>query len=408
MRNAIPLFKLLGIEVGLDYSWFLVFLLIVWSLTGHYLMAYPGWSAGFRLILAVVTAILFFASILAHEFGHSLVAIRTGVPVRRITLFIFGGVAQLTREPRRALDEFLMALAGPAVSLVLVGSFGALWLLGRLLGWQPVTVLAGWLGGINLMLALFNLVPGFPLDGGRVFRAIVWGVTGSLTRATRIAGRIGQGVAFLFILWGIWQAFGGNWANGLWIAFIGWFLHSAAAGSLQQMTLRDVLENYTARDVMWHDCPRVPRSLTLEQLVYQAVLPRGRRCFPVVENGRTYGLVTLHHVRDVPQRDWATTTVGDVMIPLDQLQMARPDEGLYDVLERMTVADVNQMPVMEDGHLLGMVARDRVLALIRTRAELGLESQPEPLDLAETARNIQDPFPTPPRQSRSKVQDITP
>lgn len=372
MRNSIPLFRLFGIEVGLDYSWFLVFLLVAWSLTGHYLMVYQGWSTGFRLLLAVITSVLFFASVLAHEFGHSLVAIRTGVPVRRITLFIFGGVAQLTREPRRALDEFLIAVAGPVVSLLLAGGFGALWLLGRFLGLQPATVVAGWLGGINLMLALFNLIPGFPLDGGRVFRAIVWGVTGSLTRATWIASRIGQGVAFLFILWGVWQAFGGNWVSGLWIAFIGWFLHSAAAGSLQQTTLRDVVQGYTAQDVMWPDCPRVPHSMTLQQLVYQAVLRSGRRCFPVVENGRTFGLVTLHHVKDVPQRDWATTTVRDVMTPLNQLQTAQPDEGLYEVLERMTAADVNQMPVMDNGQLLGMVARDRVLAFIRTRAELGM------------------------------------
>ena len=196
MRNAIPLFRLFGIQVDLDYSWFLVFLLIVWSLmTGYYFMAYPEWSTGFQLILAVITALLFFASILAHEFGHGLVAIRTGISVHRITLFIFGGIAQIAQEPRRARDEFLMALAGPAVSLILAAGFSTLWLLSRFLGWQPVTLVAGWLGAINLMLALFNLIPGFPLDGGRIFRAIVWGITGSLTRATHIAGRAGQGVA---------------------------------------------------------------------------------------------------------------------------------------------------------------------------------------------------------------------
>lgn len=404
MRNGIPLFKLFGIQVNLDYSWFLVFLLIVWSLmAGHYFMAYQNGSTGFRLLLAVITALLFFASILAHEFGHSLVAIRTGVPVQRITLFFFGGVAQIAREPRRALDEFFMALAGPAVSLVLAGGFGTLWLLSRFLGWQPVSVVAGWLGAINLMLALFNLIPGFPLDGGRVFRAIVWGITGSLTRATYIAGRTGQGVALFLIAGGFLQALGGDWANGLWIVFIGWFLLNAAAKSMQQTMLRDLSQGYTAQDVMWSDCPRVPRSMTLQQLVYRVVLPGNQRCFPVVEDGQTYGLVTLHQIKAVPQPAWATTTVGEVMTLRAQLQTAQSDEGPYDVLGRMTADDVERMPVMEDGRLVGIVVRARVLAFLQTRAELEVDFRAELLDHGEVERSIQNQAPAGEETHREKI-----
>lgn len=389
MRHAISIFKLFGIEVDLDYSWFLIFLLMVWSLSGHHLMAYQGSSTGLRLALAVITAVLFFASVLAHEFGHSLVAMATGVPVRRITLFIFGGVAQLTREPRRARDEFVIALAGPAVSLLLAGGFGAIWLLSRLAGWQSLGMVTGWLATINLLLALFNLIPGFPLDGGRVFRAIVWGATGSLQRATSIAGRGGQLIAYLFIIGGIWQIFGGTpsaWGSGLWIAFIGWFLYSAATDSLRQRSLREALRGYTARDVTCSDCPRVPRTMTLEHLVHKGMLPSSRRCFPVVENEHFYGLVTMRDVTMVAQSAWPTTTVADLMIPRNQLEIIRPDEALYDILDRMTAADVDQMPVMDAGQFRGMVRRDELLACIQTQIELRTNDDAVPRDREQRVR----------------------
>ncbi len=371
MRNAIRLGKVFGIEVGLDYSWFIIFVLITWSLAGNYLTAYRGWSPGFRLGLALVTALLFFVSILAHEFGHSVVARTTGVPVRSITLFIFGGVAQITREPKRALHEFLIAIAGPSVSLTLAGVFGLVWGAGLLLDIRSLDALGGWLGRINLTLALFNLIPGFPLDGGRVFRSIVWGLTGNLRGATRIAGAIGQGVAWLFILAGIWQIFSGNWANGLWIAFIGWFLNSAATSSVREVALQDLLKGHSAREVMMTDCPRVSPTLSLEQLVHDAILPSGRRCFPVMEDGRLLGLVTLHRIKEAPRQEWPLTTVGQVMIPDARLLKVRPDEELTKVMERMTREDVNQMPVVDDSQqFVGMVARDNILDFIRTRAEL--------------------------------------
>ncbi len=373
MRNSIRLFRLLGIEVGLDFSWFIIFFLITWSLAaGYFPLATDGWSSPVTWLLAGVTSLLFFASVLAHELAHSVVAIATGVPVRSVTLFVFGGVAQISREPRRALDEFLIASAGPAMSLVLAVSFGFLWLIGRLLGLRALTAVGGWLALMNFSLVAFNLIPGFPLDGGRVFRSLVWGATGSLAQATRFASRIGQGVAFLFILVGLWLAFSGNWVNGLWLAFIGWFLQNAAMSSYQQVALRQVLEGHTARDVMTRDWPRVSRHLSLDRLVDEVILRTGRRCFPVVDEGRVWGIVTLHHVKRVPRAKWPVTSVGQVMTPFAQVKRVHPDDDLYDVLERMTVEDVNQMPVVAEGRLLGLVARDAVLSFIRARAELGI------------------------------------
>lgn len=371
IRNAIRLGKIYGIEIGLDYSWFIIFILITWSLAGHYLMVYQGWSAGTRLGLALVTALLFFASVLAHELGHSLVSIATGTPVRSITLFIFGGVARMTREPKRALHEFLIAGAGPLVSFGLVAAFGGLWLAGRFSNIPSLEALGAWLGRINLTLAMFNLIPGFPLDGGRVFRSIVWGLTGNLNRATRVAGAIGQGVAWLFILVGIWQVFSGNWANGLWIAFIGWFLNSAALSSVQQVALKDLLKGQTVRRVMMTDCPRVSPTQNLQQLVYDTILPSGRRCFPVMEDGHVLGLITLHRIKEVPREAWAQTSVAQVMIPEEKLLKARPDEELYEVMERMSEDDVNQLPVVDQsGQWIGMVARDNILRFIRLQSEV--------------------------------------
>jgi Zn-dependent protease len=363
----------LGIEVGVDFSWFIALFLITWSLAaGYFPLTTGSWSSPVTWLLAGVTSLLFFASVLAHELGHSVVAIATGVPVRSITLFIFGGVAQIAREPRRALDEFLIASAGPAVSFVLGVGFGLFWLAGLLLDLRSLVAVGKYLTLMNFGLVLFNLIPGFPLDGGRVFRSLVWGATGNLAQATQVASRIGQGVAFLLIFAGLWVAFSVHWVSGLWLAFIGWFLQNAAMSSYQQVALRQMLRGHTARDVMTRDWPRVSRRLSLDRLVDDVILRTGRRCFPVVDEGRVWGIVTLHHVKKVPRTRWPVTSVAQVMTPFAQVKRVHPDEDLYEVLERMTVEDVNQMPVVAEGRLLGLVARDAVLSFIRARAELGI------------------------------------
>jgi Zn-dependent protease/CBS domain-containing protein len=368
MRNTVRLGTIFGIELKLDYSWFIIFVLITWSLAGHYFPgAHPGWSSGAYWALGALTSALFFASVVIHELAHSLVSRAFGTPVHDITLFIFGGAAHISQEPRRAREDLWMALAGPTASLGLAALFYALWWLSLGVA-GPLHALAGWLGWINLVLALFNLIPGFPLDGGRVLRAIIWGATGDLRRATQIAAGVGRLVAFGFIFWGIWQIFGGNWADGLWIAFIGWFLDSAATRSVQQLAVQDLLTGHTVREAMLTDCPHVPRRLTLDVLVDQVAAASGRRCFPVMEGEQVYGLLTLQRITDVPHARWPDTRAEDVMIPRSALKTVRPDDELTTVLERMTDEDVNQFPVIDDGRWLGMVSRDTLLSFLRARA----------------------------------------
>ncbi len=378
IRNALRLGRIFNIEIGLDYSWFVVFALVTWTLSAFYFpdlyrfwpRLYPSLGGGIYWLVGLVTSLLFFASVLAHELGHSVVAIRTGLPVQSITLFIFGGVARIGREPARPLQEFWIALAGPAVSVLLGLLFGAL-AIGLPNPRLPLAALAEWLSYTNFALALFNMIPGFPLDGGRVLRALLWGLSGNLVRATRVASWIGTAVAYLFILGGIALAFLVS-LNGIWLAFVGWFLQNAASLSYQQVALREMLSLHRARELLQSDLPQIPRDLTLDRLIYEHILKTGRRCFPVVDEGRLLGIVTLHHVKETPQSAWATTSVGTVMMPVEQIIKVSPDETLARVLEQMTAEGVNQVLVVQDGKLLGLVSREQLLHFIQTKTELGI------------------------------------
>jgi len=369
-KNSLRLGRILGIEIRLDYSWFIIFTLITVSLVKTFIAKEIDITVS--LVIGVLTSLLFFTSVLAHELAHSFVARANGVPVHSITLFIFGGMARITQEPKRPRDEFFMALAGPATSTAIAILFGAIWFATSNLS-KPIAELASWLGLINGILAVFNLIPGFPLDGGRVLRSIIWGITGNLRKSTRIASIVGRGVAYIFIFVGIWRIFfQKDWLGGLWLAFIGWFLENAASNSYRQMALRNMLQGHTAREVMITDCPYVSSNLTLEQLVHDYILYTSRRCFPVVDDERVLGIITLHDVKEIPKERWHATMVSEIMTPLENLQVVHPDDGLSDVLEKMTREDVNQLPVIDYGKLVGMVARDNVLAFIHTRTELGI------------------------------------
>ncbi len=370
--NAVRLGKVFGVDIRLHVSWFIIFFLVVWSLAGNYFpVTHPGWATNTYWAIATLTSLFFFTSVLLHELAHSLVARRFGVPIDNITLYFFGGVAQMDEEPPSPRAEFWIAVVGPLTSLALAGGFGALWWLTRGASSEPLHALGAWLAWINLVLALFNLVPGFPLDGGRVFRAIVWGITHNFRRATTIAAGVGRVVGMAFIFWGIWQIFGGNWMNGLWIAFIGWFLDNAATQNVAQIALEDALAGHTAREVMITNCPRIAPFLTLDTLVHEEIFRTGQRTFPVVDDDRLYGLVTLHRITDVPQERWPFTRVDAVMIPRPQLKMANPDDALAELLGRMTAEGVSQLPVVEDGHLLGMVTRESILTFIQVHAASG-------------------------------------
>lgn len=370
-RQAISLGRILGIPIGLDYSWFLIFVLLTWTLAVSYFPAeFKNWPAAQYWIVGAATAIMLFVSVLLHELGHSIVALRYKIPVRSITLFIFGGVAQIGAEPPSAAAEFWIAIAGPVVSFGLAASFGLLQPV--FTGVAPLLALAKYLAYINGTLAVFNLIPGFPLDGGRVFRAIVWGITHSLRRATVIAASVGRFIGFLFILLGVWQLLGGNFVNGLWIAFIGWFLESAAAGEAQHQMVHDMLAGHRVSELMTRSYTSVPADTSLQSLVDDHILGAGRRCLMVTQDGKVAGLLTLHGIKEVLQAEWPTTTAAQAMIPADQIKRVGPDTELWPALEEMDRDGVNQLPVTVDGLCVGMLSREDVIDFLRTRRELGI------------------------------------
>ena len=370
-RHVIPLGRILGIPVGLDYSWFLVFALLTWMLAVSYYPAeFNNWPVAVYWITGAVTAAMLFVSVLLHELGHSLVALRYKIPVRRITLFIFGGVAQIASEPPSAKAEFLIAIAGPLVSLVLALAFFVL--LPVLAPVAPLFGLAKYLAYINGALVVFNLIPGFPLDGGRVFRSIVWAIGHNFRRATLIAANVGRGFAFLFIFLGVWQMFSGNFGGGLWIAFIGWFLEVAASAQVHQLEFQDVLAGHKVLEAMNRSYGVVPATLTLQQLVDEHVQTTGHRCFVVRHGDDAVGLLTLQLVRETPRAEWATTTVADVMLPIEKVQRIEPSTELSKAVREMDRVGVNQLPVVTDSKLAGMLTRDDVVTFLRTLREVGI------------------------------------
>jgi len=383
MTASINLGRIWGIPIGLHWSLLLVFGLLSWSLAqGYFPEEYPTLSTPAYWLLAAITSLLFFGSVLLHELGHALIALRNQIPVRGITLFIFGGVAQLERESPTPGAEFRIAIAGPAVILAMAAGFGGLWLLD-----QQIPRLAApsiWLARINLILAVFNMIPGFPLGGGRVLRAIVWQYTGNLHRSTQVAAFSGQLIAFGFMGLGFFIALSGNFFNGLWLAFIGWFLQNAAAASSAQSNLQQSLQGVTVRQAMNDHYPTVPGTLSLNQLIEEQVLTGGHRYFFVGDNGQPRGMLTLTDVTAVPQRKWRYTTTEQVMKPMKTLICVKPDLDLIEALQIMNEANVAQVPVVDREQLVGVLSRERILHYLNLRLQLGLQPaqpqnrQPEP------------------------------
>ncbi len=369
-QHNVPLGKILGIQIGLDYSWFVIFALLTWMLAdSYYPDEFKNWSPLLYWLTGAVTAILLFVSVLLHELGHSVIALRYKLPVRSITLFLFGGVAQVGAEPPSAVAELLIAIAGPLVSLALAVFFYALQ--SAVSGVEPLLGLTKYLAYINMALVLFNLIPGYPLDGGRVFRAIVWAISGSMNRSTVIAANVGRFCALLLIFTGTFQMFSGNLGGGLWIALIGWFLDNAASVQIQQVTLRGLLTGHRVSQAMSTRYAVVPETLTLQQLVDEQILGSGQRCFLVNRGDETLGLITLHRVKDVPRQKWATTSAAKVMLPFEQLKCIDPDTELWSALQNMDRDGVNQMPVVRAQQVVGMLSRDDAITFLRTLQELG-------------------------------------
>jgi Zn-dependent protease/CBS domain-containing protein len=379
LRGSVRIARIGGININIHVSWIVIFILVTLTLAGsEFPQNYPHWSFATAVIVGLLASVLFFVSVLLHELAHSFVAKARGLPVHDITLFILGGVAQIGEEPQTPVTEFIMALVGPLTSIILGALFGVLAFLASPIS-EPLSALGLYLGGINVILGLFNMIPGFPLDGGRVLRSILWQATGSLQRATRWASLIGQAVAYLFILAGIAMIFGvsipflgAGFVGGLWMIFIGWFLDNAASTSYRQLTVRNLLAGHKVKEVMSSECPEVNVGLTLDTLVTEYMLPTGTRCFPVVQAGLLRGLLTLHNIRAVSQDRWSTTTVEQVMTPLEDLKKVEPDEELWTAMQNMATDGVNQLPVMDDGQLLGMLGRDNILSFIKLKGELGI------------------------------------
>jgi Zn-dependent protease/CBS domain-containing protein len=364
--------RVLGFEIRIDSSWFILFALILWSFSYMvFPQQVPGLDAGVYLIMGLGGTLLFFVSLLAHEISHSLVARAKDIPVEGITLFLFGGMAHTRMEAETPGDEFQIAAAGPLMSLAAAALLIGGWWIGVRLGW-PDALLAvlQYVGILNIILAVFNLLPGFPLDGGRLFRAIVWKITGDATRATRVASAGGRWLAYVLIVFGLLSAFSGNVLGGMWLVFIGWFLRNAAISSYQQHILLNVLSGVRAAQAMTPEPDTVPADATVRELLDDYFLRRRHAAYPVVRGGETIGLVTLNAVREVPREERDVQTAGDVMIAADDAIVVRPDERMVAVLDKLRTSPARRVLVMANGTLQGIItASDVAFWIERARQE---------------------------------------
>ena len=371
LESSFRLGSVAGIRIGVHYTWFIVFILLGSSLYLLFRSSQPEWGTGIAWTTAVITSLIFFASIILHELGHSLVALALGIRVSSITLFIFGGVAQTERDADSAGKEFAIAIAGPLVSFVLAGLF---YLLAHLLSeaGRPAFEALLWLATINLFVAVFNLVPGFPLDGGRVLRAVVWGVSGNAIKGMNWAVVAGKVVAYTLMLMGVVTVVQtGLLINGLWFVGLGWFLLAAAEASGRSFTMQQVFGHTSARQVMARQVPRVDADTVLSEWMDRQVLTTGERAYLVDEDGRVVGLVTLSDCKKVPREQWDSVPVRRIMTPVERLVTVAPEIPIVQVLDRMQARGLNQVPVVEHGSIVGWIDRDRLLRILRSHMETG-------------------------------------
>lgn len=371
MRAQVSLGRVFGFQIGLHYSWLILAFLVMLSAQGYLLSVSPGWPPALYWALSLATALLFFVCLILHELSHALVARARGMEVTSITLFALGGVAGISRDTMDAKTEFWMGIVGPATSFAigLVCQALALAMGPGVPVAHPVQAMLTWLATVNMAVAVFNLLPGFPLDGGRILRAAAWRVTKDHLRATRIAARSGQVLAHLFVFFGLWRAFTGGGFGGIWMVFLGWFLLEAATASLIDVQFDKALAGLSVCDVMSRDYPVVDGAQDLKSFVAD-LLRTGRRCFVVEEKGQPAGIITTQEVRSVEPSRWMELTVDDVMRPLQRLITVRPAESLLEALRLMGREDVNQLPVMSDGRLEGMISRGQIMQTLQTRREI--------------------------------------
>jgi Zn-dependent protease/CBS domain-containing protein len=374
MPGSLRIGKIAGIDIYIHVSWIIILVLLTVSLAiGWFPQLYPGQSTATYWIVSLIAALLLFVSVLLHELAHSLVARRRGLPVKNITLFIFGGVSNIEQEPQDPGIEFQVAVVGPITSL-LIGAVCFLLQLPLRGTNSPLEEILYYLAVTNILLGLFNLIPAFPLDGGRVLRSIIWKITGSMRQATRAASITGQVIAYLFILLGIWLFFTGSILDGIWLGFIGWFLLSSAQSANSQVMLASVFNSVTVGSVMNPKPTAVPADISLQQLVDAYFLPGGLRYALVMQADQLVGLITLSDIRHIPREQWGQVPVSTAMIPLSRLHLVSPQQTLSDVLPLMAGRDVNQLPVVQNGTPVGIVSRDAIVQYLEVRRGLGLDT----------------------------------
>lgn len=366
MHNSFSLGKVKNIEIKIHYSWFLIFFLITWSLARFYFPAqYPGLGSFFYWFYSLIAAVLLFASVLFHEMAHSLVGRKNHVIVKSITLFVFGGVAEMLTEPERPDEEFKMAVAGPVASFVLAGAFFVISIAGAGLA---ISAIAHYLFLINSILVVFNLVPAFPLDGGRIFRSILWVKYKNLDRATRYAVWVSRICALILTLWGIKMLLENNFIGGLWMILISWFLLQAAGASLKQSLMEHVLSPIKVTEIMETNFRSISPKMPLHELA-KAFLTYKQGGFPVVEDGRIFGIVTLEDLRTIPQDKWEKTIVKKVMTDAEKLHFLKPKDNAFDAFLKLTNNDLGRLPVVENGEVVGMVTRNSIILLLAVKCD---------------------------------------
>lgn len=382
MRQKFTIGQIMGIPIRLHISWFLVFLLISSIMAmSYYPMKFRNLPAAQYWSLGVLTAFLLFISVLLHELGHSVLARHYKIEVRSITLFFFGGLAEIAHEPKKASEEFWIALAGPATSLALAFLFGSLSLVMN--GLAPLLVVIEYISVINTMLVIFNMMPSFPLDGGRVLRSILWAFNKNFSKATMIAANIGRAIAMLFIFGGVWLMLMRDMGSGLWIGFMGWFLLNSASGQIQQQKTQDLLNNHQVSQVMSYNYTSIPAETTLQQLVNGFMLLDTRRNFVVEREGAVLGVLPMKAVKEQPRTNWPTTTVAQIMIPVKPANLIQPDTQLLNAMEEMDRYGLNYLPVAIDGKIVGLLSREGIISYLHSLQEMGMRR-------ANEARGIGD------------------
>lgn len=387
--KRITLFRLFGFAVHVDMSWIVIAVLVAWSLAaGLFPFEYRGLSPGTYWLMGIAGSLGLFASIIFHEMSHSLVARRFGIPMKGITLFIFGGVAEMDDEPPSPRAEFSMAIAGPLSSIFLAIAFYAVYLFGARNGWPaPVNGVTGYLGVINAVLAVFNLVPAFPLDGGRVLRSILWGWRNDLRWGTRVSSAFGSAFGIFLIFVGVLNALRGNFIGGVWQFLIGMFLRDAARMSYQQLLARQALEGEKVRRFMQTDPISVSPSITLAHLIDDYVYRHQHKLFPVVQNGELDGCIDLNQVKEVPRNEWAHRTVGEVAKRCSVDRTISPDADAVKALSKMNRTGNSRLLVVDQGRLVGILSLKDLLRFLSLKIELengeGAARRPERPEIEE-------------------------